>query len=77
MHHTPKHGSWLNVAECELSVLSRQCLARRTPDGRTLDRKTKAWEQEPNEHQQGIDWRFTTDNARINLKRLYPQVEMS
>ena len=77
MHHTPKHGSWLNIAECELSVLSRQCLARRTPDVRTLARKTKAWERERNKRQQGVDWRFTTDDARIKLKRLYPQVQMS
>jgi hypothetical protein len=77
LHHTPKHGSWLNLAECELSVMTRQCLGARTADMASLARKTKAWERERNDRQQGVDWRFTTTDARIKLKRLYPQVQMS
>jgi len=77
IHYTPKHGSWLNIAECELSVLTRQCLAGRTPDAEALARKTKAWERERNARQRGVDWRFSTEDARIKLKRLYPQVQMS
>ena len=77
IHYTPKHGSWLNIAECELSVLGRQCLGERTPDEASLRRKTQAWEHERNSRQQGVDWRFTTADARIKLKRLYPQIQMS
>jgi len=77
IHYTPKHGSWLNVAECELSVLSRQCLGRRTPSMHALRRKVVPWARERNKRQRGVDWRFTTDDARIKLKRLYPQVQMS
>lgn len=73
LHYTPKHGSWLNIAEIELSVLSRQCLDARIPDEETLKMKTKAWERARNEHQKAVDWRFTTDDARIKLKRLYPK----
>lgn len=71
-HYTPEHGSWLNIAECELSVLERQCLARRLPDVATLTREVSAWEQKRNQAQVTIDWRFTTADARIRLKRLYP-----
>lgn len=71
-HYTPEHGSWLNMAECELSVLSRQCLNRRIPDQDTLTREVAAWEQERNEQTVTIDWHFTTADARIKLKRLYP-----
>ena len=77
IHYTPKHGSWLNIAECELSVFTRQYLAQRVPDVSSLAQKAKTWEQERNRRQQGINWRFTTTNARIKLKRLYPQVQLS
>lgn len=73
LHHTPKHGSWLNIAEIELSALTGQCLDRRIPDIETLRHATKAWEKRRNEHHKGVDWQFTTQNARIKLKRLYPQ----
>lgn len=73
IHHSPKHGSWLNVAEIELSVLTRQCLDRRIPDMWTLSTETVAWEQDRNSSKEGVDWRFTTEEARIKLKRLYPQ----
>jgi uncharacterized small protein (DUF1192 family) len=73
--YTPKHGSWLNIAEIELSVLSSQCLDRRITDLETLQREIKAWEQERNAKQTGVDWRFTTEDARICLKRLYPQYQ--
>jgi hypothetical protein len=72
IHHTPKHGSWLNMAESELSVLTRQCLDRRIPDRDTLVDEVSAWGHDRNVNQSGIDWRFTTDDARIKLKRLYP-----
>lgn len=75
IHYTPKHGSWLNVAEIELSAMTRQCLNRRIPDSATLTSEVATWEQERNAQQKGIDWRFTTGNARIKLKRLYPHIE--
>ncbi len=75
-HYTPKHGSWLNMAECELSVLRRQCLKARMADIDTVSRKVKAWQQSRNLNQTSIDWRFTTDDARIKLKRLYPVVNV-
>jgi hypothetical protein len=75
IHHTPKHGSWLNMAEIELSVLTEQCLDRRLPDRATLAREVAAWEQERNARGSAIDWRFTTDDARIKLKRLYPSFD--
>lgn len=74
-HYTPEHGSWLNIAEIELSVLARQCLARRIPDQPTLQTEVAAWEQERNRAQVTIDWRFTTPDARIKLKRLYPKIK--
>jgi hypothetical protein len=73
-HYTPKHGSWLNMAEIELSVLDRQCLDRRIPDKPTLAAETLAWEQPRNARGATVDWRFTTDDARIKLKKLYPSV---
>jgi len=76
IHHTPKHGSWLNIAEIELSVLTKQCLDRRIPDMETLQAETKAWEQDRNARQKGVNWQFTTQDARIKLKRLYPQIQM-
>jgi hypothetical protein len=72
IHHTPKHGSWLNMAEIELSVLSRQCLARRIETREELEREVAAWEEERNERGVEIQWRFTTADARIKLRRLYP-----
>ena len=75
IHHTPKHGSWLNIAENELSALTRQCLDRRIPDRQTLERETTAWYMNRNQAQKSVDWQFTTTDARIRLKRLYPQIE--
>lgn len=74
LHYTPKHGSWLNMAEIELSVLSRQCLNRRITDADTLKQEVAAWTRARNEHTTTVDWRFTTDDARTKLKRLYPQI---
>ena len=71
--HTPKHGSWLNMAEIELNVLTRQCLDRRIPDKPTLIEETNAWQNERNSKEANIDWRFTTKDARIKLKHLYPK----
>ncbi len=76
-HYTPEHGSWLNIAECELSVVACQCLNRRLADGATLEREVAAWEQTRNAAQVTIDWQFTTDNARIKLKRLYPELKVT
>src|SRR5262245_2714081 len=75
IYHTPKHGSWLNIAEIELSALTGQCLDRRIPDIETLRTETSTWEQRRNARHQGVDWQFTTQNARIKLKRLYPQIQ--
>ena len=75
IHHTPKHGSGLNMAEIELSVLSRQCLDRRIPDLDTLTREVAAWEQARNADPRPVNWRFTTPDARIKLKRLYPSIQ--
>jgi len=72
IHYTPKHGSWLDMAEIELSVLARQCLDRRIAGREDLAREVAAWEAERNAAQVTIDWRFTTDDARIKLKHLYP-----
>jgi hypothetical protein len=72
IHYTPKHGSWLNMAEIELSVLARQCLGRRIETKEELEREAAAWEEERNERGVVIRWRFTTDDARIKLRRLYP-----
>jgi hypothetical protein len=71
-HNTPKHGSWLNMAEIELSVFGRECLNRRIPDVETLQREVAALEAERNTGQSTVHWRFTTDDARIKLYRLYP-----
>lgn len=75
-HYTPEHASWLNIAECELSVLKRQCLKRRLPDLATVQQETAAWQTRRNNTQVGVDWRFTTTDARIKLKRLYPVVNV-
>lgn len=76
-HYTPKHGSWLNMAEIELSVLSRQCLDRRIPDQESLRREVAAWEGRRNRAKTTVDWRFTTADARIKLKKLYPTLNPS
>ena len=73
-HFTPKHGSWLNMAEIELSVLARQCLNRRIPDEQTLGKETQAWVEDRNSKVVKVDWRFSTADARIKLKRLYPKI---
>jgi len=75
IHHTPKHGSWLNMAEIELSVLSRQCLARRIESREELEREVAEWEQQRNEQGDKIRWQFTTADARIKLRRLYPTTQ--
>ena len=75
-HYTPKHGSWLNVAEMELSVLARQCLDRRIPDREALRREVAAWEETRNAAVVKVDWQFTTADARVKLKRLYPTIEL-
>lgn len=72
IHHTPKHGSWLNMAETELSILSRQCLDRRLESRDILTREAATWEHDRNTREAKIDWQFTTTDARIKLKRLYP-----
>jgi hypothetical protein len=74
-HYTPKHGSWLNVAEIELSVLARQCLGRRLESAEQLQREVAAWEEERNERGVEVQWRFTTADARIKLHRLYPSLK--
>ena len=74
IHHTPKHGSWLNMAEIELSVLRRQCLDRRLPDFDALQAEVTAWQDRRNADGQPIQWRFTTDDARLKLRRLYPSL---
>ena len=75
IHHTPKHGSWLNMAEIELSVLAGQCLDRRIESREELEREVAAWEEERNERQVGVRWRFTTADARIKLRHLYPAIQ--
>ncbi len=74
-HYTPKHGSWLNIAEIELSVLSGQCLDQRIPNQESLKQEVAAWEAERNSIGTTVNWRFTTKDARIKLKRLYPSIE--
>lgn len=76
IHYTPKHGSWLNMAEIELSILSRQCLDRRIPDQDTLRSEVSAWEATRNQHLEKMEWRFTNEDARIKLKKLYPSISL-
>ena len=73
IHYTPKHGSWLNIAEIELSAMTKQCLDRRISSIGSLRLELAEWETARNRNQKGVDWQFTTDDARIKLKRLYPQ----
>ena len=74
IHYTPKHGSWLNMAEIELSVLARQCLDQRIGDRETLAEEVGAWEAERNAAESSIEWRFSSADARIKLKHLYPEI---
>ena len=73
--HTPKHGSWLNIAETELSVMTRQCLDRRIASAAEIEREVTAWQDRRNTDQAGVDWQFATPDARIRLKHLYPKIE--
>jgi hypothetical protein len=75
IHYTPKHGSWLDMAEIEIGVMSRQCLNRRIPDQETLRTEIDAWQQQRNQMAIRVDWRFTTEDARIKLKSLYPSIQ--
>ena len=75
IHFTPKHGSWLNMAEIEIGVLSRQCLNRRIPDQESLRSEINAWQADRNQKEICVDWRFTTEDARIKLKSLYPSLQ--
>ena len=75
IHYTPKHGSWLNLAEIEIGVMARQCLARRIPDREQLCRETGAWQAKRNRESASVDWRFKTEDARIKLKSLYPSIQ--
>jgi hypothetical protein len=75
IHHTPKHGSWLNMAEIELSVLARQCLNRWIASKTKMEQEVRAWEEERNSRGVGVQWRFTTADARIKLRRLYPSIQ--
>lgn len=72
--HTPKHGSWLNVAEIELSAMAKQCLRERTPDEASLRHHVQAWNRDRNSRNARVEWQFSTDDARIKLRRLYPQI---
>ena len=77
IHYTPKHGSWLNIAEIELSALGRQCLANhRIPDLETLQALLKPWSAARNAAQKGVDWQFTAEDARMRLKHLYPTIKI-
>lgn len=75
IHHTPKHGSWLNIAESELSVMTKQCLERRIPDTDFLRHEVAAWSEDRNNRQKLVNWQFTAEDARLRLKRLYPQFQ--
>ncbi|MDJ0801184.1 MAG: transposase, partial [Calothrix sp. MO_167.B12] len=72
IHYTPKHGSWLNMVESELSVLVRQCLKRRIPDIKTLKNEVWAWQSDRNKNKVCVDWRFRTEDARVKLSKIYP-----
>ena len=74
IHYTPKHGSWLNMAEIEISVMSRQCFKERMEDVFQMEHQAKAWEEHRNITAIKVDWQFTTEDARIRLKRLYPSI---
>jgi len=74
IHYTPKHGSWLNMAEIEIGVMSRQCLKHRIPSKKVMAYQVKAWTCSRNSANMSVDWQFTTDDARIKLKHLYPKI---
>ena len=76
IHYTPKHGSWLNIAEIEINVMTRQCLSRRIADIEKLRPELQAWENDRNNAEARINWQFTTDNARIKLTSLYPKIDI-
>ena len=76
IHHTPKHGSWLDMAEIELGILARQCLSRRIDNMEQLKDEVAAWQVIRNTAEAKVNWRFTTENARIKLKKLYPSIEV-
>jgi hypothetical protein len=75
LHSTPRHGSWLNMAEIELAMLTQQCLDRRLADRATLEREAAAWQAARNRAGRGVNWRFTTEDARIKLRHLYPTTQ--
>lgn len=75
IHYTPKHGSWLNMAEIELSALGRQCLDRRIPEKKMMEKQVRAWTNKRNKTGTRVNWRFTTKDARIRLRKLYPSIE--
>ncbi len=75
VHYTPKHGSWLDMAEIELGIVNRQCLNRRLGEAATLQREVAAWENDRNRRNSKVNWRFTTADARVKLRRLYPSIE--
>jgi hypothetical protein len=75
VHYTPKHGSWLNMAEIELGILGRQCLSRRIADAADLRQETAAWKTDRNQAATKVNWQFTTPDARVKLRRLYPSIE--
>lgn len=77
IHYTPKHGSWLNIAEIELSALERQCLGRRIPNMDLFNHEISAWNIQRDNDVKAVDWHFTTDNARIKLKHLYPIIKLT
>lgn len=77
IRYTPRHGSWLNIAEIELNVITRQCLKRQIPDIDSLSAELTAWENARNRVKGNVDWQFTTEDARINLKSLYPKIVIS
>lgn len=76
IHHTPKHGSWLNMAEIEIGILSRQCLSRHIPEKAKMASEALAWERQRNDAEATVDWQFTTADARLKLKRLYPVIDV-
>ena len=76
IHYTPRHGSWLNMAELELSALQRQCLRQRLGDRAAMEREVRAWARRRNDRTTRIEWQFTTDDARTKLRRLYPAFEV-
>ena len=75
IHHTPEHGSWLNMAEIENSAMVRQCLSRRIPEKQVIEQETSAWSEQRNEKGAAADWCFQTEDARIKLRRLYPNID--